>query len=1488
MNSLSPVSPLFQVLQQQIDQGKSPEAIELVQNLFTTIQLEAEAILCYESLFLLIPTLPSLDQLENTLPHLLERFPLLSLKQKELALHIGDWFVDHARYCDAMHAFAKALQIETSQKQDTEETHRKASQIFIRLLQERLPAFLANASPSLETFTEHLKELKKLSSVCLSHEDLQAFYSKASNRLNNIPYEQRGKYTSCQQELNMLRMQNICSAPVTQKYWNAFQDYRELFSHIPNDPQQLLDFQATIAQAFKDFFHIFLEDIFLILGPAPCGYDIRAMGSLGRQEICPYSDLEFMILIQETTHQPYFLKLVELLEIQIASLGETPHFSFIFTCVHQKNPSGLHIDYSPKTDDRLIQTPEGMAKLQQRNGFAPNDIECTTRKTASLSTNDSSLFAEYQKRLQPISCEQTLSFLKVRQRDFQKRWANDFTHDCLHLKEQFVELLFHPLSDLALYYGIQETNTLDIVGQLVSKEIFTQESGELLKESIAAIYKIRIRLHFFYQRQKEETLIRRGIGHESSSLIYLTPSEISLLEKIYWLVLKPLHHLIDCAIHEHNLNRFSQVDSLQIAFHFQTEACIKQIALHVRDNVCVMERHLSLFSQLSGLPDQSLRLAYFEVVKNTPVAKALLEIPNASGLRLGFTEEQKKLEEDFLLLTQTDPSEVAVFLPGSTSSVYLKPRVIEKLIEGKGLRAQYENSAHRVCHLELQRHVETIIDLHFKQKPTHPLMEYAIHNLTSRIAGKLTPPTLLVRFQMEGRCVPILISQTISGSYPTPGQPLDSQQWTWMLLSTLLTHPGDGRVSNYIVEEQKIYSVDNDISFVEPVVSDFWGRTVQFCSALFCLQPLETPLDSKVLERFLALDAEAILDGWIEDVIQKEQAYTSLFTEEERRQLFQEDPDNAFTTTILFRQGALANLNLQFWRLQNLIERKGTITAGDLLQELISIQEEAIGVYVYKAYLQSMTLPFSKRLTHVTSRKQEKSLTSTQYHKACLGKIPTLQEIEQGRSYSAEKAREELFFTLLQRCSSHASLKKQHNAFSIEASFKELQDPQRQTLVLKALGAQALAKRPKTVILQHATQLDTSLLTPFMHKELHVLDLRYGSRISDSALQLIHAESPSLQKLFLNSTTISAFRGSIFSRTLAFFQLQELQINRCPNLHIIQLHAPKAQQILAKHNPLLETIEVRTAFRGDVDCTGSPQVKLTHVQMECIQMLEGHTHSVVALARLHDGSLASGSYDKNIKVWGLKNIKAWGLQDDLCLKTLEGHANYVYALMPLGNTTLASGSDDHTIKVWGLRSGSCLKTLKGHTDWVRALALLGDGSLASGSYDKTIKVWDLRSGSCLKTLEGHTDPVGALALLSDGTLASGSLDNTIKIWDPQKASCLQTLKGHTNAVYALALLGDGSLASGSEDNTIKIWDLQSGSCLKTLKGHTRTVCALAMLGDGSLASGSGDNTIKIWDLQSGSCLQTLEGHVSWVTALALLGDGTLASGSEDSTIKVWQ
>jgi WD40 repeat protein len=57
---------------------------------------------------------------------------------------------------------------------------------------------------------------------------------------------------------------------------------------------------------------------------------------------------------------------------------------------------------------------------------------------------------------------------------------------------------------------------------------------------------------------------------------------------------------------------------------------------------------------------------------------------------------------------------------------------------------------------------------------------------------------------------------------------------------------------------------------------------------------------------------------------------------------------------------------------------------------------------------------------------------------------------------------------------------------------------------------------------------------------------------------------------------------------------------------------------------------------------------------------------------------------------------------------------------------LASGSWDKTIKLWEVKTGKERATLKGHTERVYSVMFSPDGKLlASSSWDKTIKLWDI-------------------------------------------------------------------------------------------------------------------------------------------------------------------
>jgi WD40 repeat protein len=119
-------------------------------------------------------------------------------------------------------------------------------------------------------------------------------------------------------------------------------------------------------------------------------------------------------------------------------------------------------------------------------------------------------------------------------------------------------------------------------------------------------------------------------------------------------------------------------------------------------------------------------------------------------------------------------------------------------------------------------------------------------------------------------------------------------------------------------------------------------------------------------------------------------------------------------------------------------------------------------------------------------------------------------------------------------------------------------------------------------------------------------------------------------------------------------------------------------------------------------------------------------------------------------------------------------ANHVAA----NHSVVASGSYDRTIKLWDLQTGDCLNTLAGHADGVLCLSSHPQSAiLASGSFDCTIKLWNTSTGECLQTLSDHREPIYSIKFHPDGrTLASGSWDETIKIWDAQTGQCLQTLR----------------------------------------------------------------------------------------------------------------
>ncbi len=140
-----------------------------------------------------------------------------------------------------------------------------------------------------------------------------------------------------------------------------------------------------------------------LLGVPPCDYAFLAMGSLGRGEMCPYSDFEYAILLPEEAiqqgHDAYFHELSACLHLLVIGLGEVPCPVPVLREGYSPTPKGFSLDVdvaglTPITNRALINTPQKLARYQTSDDAilrnALRDVSFLTGR------NDETLYQAYQ------------------------------------------------------------------------------------------------------------------------------------------------------------------------------------------------------------------------------------------------------------------------------------------------------------------------------------------------------------------------------------------------------------------------------------------------------------------------------------------------------------------------------------------------------------------------------------------------------------------------------------------------------------------------------------------------------------------------------------------------------------------------------------------------------------------------------------------------------------------------------------------------------------------------------------------------------------------------------------------------------------------------------------------------------------------------------------------------------------------------------------
>ncbi|XP_078621923.1 uncharacterized protein LOC144888060 [Branchiostoma floridae x Branchiostoma japonicum] len=312
------------------------------------------------------------------------------------------------------------------------------------------------------------------------------------------------------------------------------------------------DLYRKIAEDMKTYVRDLLKECVSVVGapPGDVRYAVIGLGSLAREEMTPYSDLEFAILVQEGSStddvRRYFTALTRYLHLKVLNLGETilPAVGVMslndFTSPNPLDdwyhdsltPRGFAFDgampWASKTplgreqgvpDDQLkdlILTPSEMAALQTD----PHALDWSHLREVltcvTLIHGDPALVEDYETLLHNIlfqQADQSGTTLGMRRattnlpaslQEFKTDLSGMLSAGKLfQVKKEIYRMPSILLSSLGLFFGIKEKSSWEIVQALRSKGVINAEAEHNLKMAVSIATQLRLQTYLSNMGQKD-------------------------------------------------------------------------------------------------------------------------------------------------------------------------------------------------------------------------------------------------------------------------------------------------------------------------------------------------------------------------------------------------------------------------------------------------------------------------------------------------------------------------------------------------------------------------------------------------------------------------------------------------------------------------------------------------------------------------------------------------------------------------------------------------------------------------------------------------------------------------------------------------------------------------------------------------------------------------------------------------------------------------
>ncbi|MBS4165565.1 Uncharacterized protein NEOC65_000626 [Neochlamydia sp. AcF65] len=342
--------------------------------------------------------------------------------------------------------------------------------------------------------------------------------------------------------------------------------------------QEVRELYRKIAQGIKIFFEHIVAQSLDTLGPPPCEYSMIGFGSLAREEMTPYSDLEFGILIQEDNaiNRDYFRRLTTLLHLKVINLGETILPALNIPCLKAISffdditPRGFAFDgagvegkgcKTPSGNGKtfeLIQTPEKMAQYigkdnenqwwHEREPHLPMELLNFAHLQGSRELTE-----QYKENVQKklnAPCRKGLTLRKylakfhlfLADMNIFDPGMGDLSKEGMlfKVKDDFYRFPQLALDRLALLKKVMASDTFTRIDQLNQLGIITADAVNKLKEwmSIALFMRLKTYSHYQAQREMMNPLIRPFKFEEPTLIQKQFALDYKALEKI-----KKIYHI---------------------------------------------------------------------------------------------------------------------------------------------------------------------------------------------------------------------------------------------------------------------------------------------------------------------------------------------------------------------------------------------------------------------------------------------------------------------------------------------------------------------------------------------------------------------------------------------------------------------------------------------------------------------------------------------------------------------------------------------------------------------------------------------------------------------------------------------------------------------------------------------------------------------------------------------------------------------------------